>query len=164
MASAFVAEVADSMKKQAADVAASVNETDWGSELAVFGKAVQDETVELGTKTAKALEVLPDQVHALGPGVLQPNLLRRFTDMRCLVEMFAKKQGSPPRPRVCQAAAPKAKKESGSLSRAPTASIFFFLAMFLCWWLAVTGGRMHLVNQGSAVWQHVLLNVLLRIG
>lgn len=60
----LAAQVADSMKQQAAEVVTTVHETNWSSELAVFGKAVQNETAELSAKTVKALEDLPDQVGA----------------------------------------------------------------------------------------------------
>lgn len=59
---AMAAQVAGSMKQQAAEMVTTVHETNWGAELAVFGKAVQSETVELGAKTVKVLEELPDQV------------------------------------------------------------------------------------------------------
>eukprot|EP00803_Ostreobium_quekettii_P006577 evm.model.scf_4059.1 EVM.evm.TU.scf_4059.1 scf_4059:6882-7884(+) len=59
--------VSDSMKKQAADVVTSVQATDWSAELAAFGTMVQSETAELGAKTMKALEELPDKANTVLP-------------------------------------------------------------------------------------------------
>eukprot|EP00803_Ostreobium_quekettii_P009906 evm.model.scf_51.17 EVM.evm.TU.scf_51.17 scf_51:160962-166991(+) len=69
MASAMASQMADSMKKQAAEVVTSVQETDWGSELSVFGKTVQSETAELSAKTVKVLEELPDQASTVLPNL-----------------------------------------------------------------------------------------------
>lgn len=55
--------VANSVKETTNDFVASVQETDWKSELSVFGKTVQQETVDLGVKTVRAVEALPEVNH-----------------------------------------------------------------------------------------------------
>ncbi|GMH41568.1 hypothetical protein BSKO_09478 [Bryopsis sp. KO-2023] len=52
--------VASSVKESANEFVSSVQETDWKSELATFGKTVQNETAEIGAMTVKAVETLPE--------------------------------------------------------------------------------------------------------
>lgn len=52
--------VANSVKETANDIVSSVQDTDWKSELAMFSKTVQDDTLEFGIRTVRAVETLPD--------------------------------------------------------------------------------------------------------
>lgn len=59
--------VAKSVKETTNDFVTSVQETDWKSELSVFGKTVHQETVDLGVKTVRAVEALPEVMHRNPP-------------------------------------------------------------------------------------------------
>lgn len=57
--------VAASVKESANEFVTSVQDTDWKSELVTFGKTVQDETAEIGARTVRAVETLPETGIAL---------------------------------------------------------------------------------------------------
>lgn len=55
----------DSVKQRTAELAASIQETDWKKELGAFQQGVKEETEELQHKTKEVVEHLPEKTKAV---------------------------------------------------------------------------------------------------